>query len=189
MALLIPDSGPLFSLAAGGLLDILDNFRWSITDVVKMEAVDPGGRPDASPEALAIHGFYEARSDTVEVFETQVGKDWRAMRASDPSRPTPPNLGELSIQSLLIHLQVVGGEAPIVLFEDSWFLRNGQALAKPCVVVSTEAFLINAERLGLIPSAEAARAAIATMRPMAYAGKVETVSGAASERPPLKRRR
>lgn len=39
---LIADSGPLFSLAAGDLLDLLANFRLGITDVVKEETFDRG---------------------------------------------------------------------------------------------------------------------------------------------------
>ncbi|MBW8832166.1 MAG: hypothetical protein JF606_22685 [Burkholderiales bacterium] len=172
MALLIPDSGPLFSLAAGGMLGVLDHFRLAITDVVKEEAVDPGARAGASPEARALSEFYAARATSIEVFATQVGHDLLALRKTHPGRPAPPNVGELSIQSLIIHLQVSGTEEmPVILFEDSWFLRNAEALARPCVVISTQAFLINAEKLGLIPSAEAARVAISTMRPTAYAGK------------------
>ena len=172
MALLIPDSGPLFSLAAGGLLGVLDHFRLAITDVAKEQAIDPGARAGASAQAQALWAFYEARSASIEVFPTQVGRDLLALRTTQPGRPTPPNVGELSIQSLVIHLQVRGAdEMPVILFEDAWFLRNAQALARPCIVISTQAFLINAEKLGLIPSAQAARAAISTLRPMAYAGQ------------------
>ena len=83
--------------------------------------------------------------------------------------PMPPNVGELSIQSLLIHLQIRGFDSrPLVLFEDSWFLRNAPALAKPCIALSTQAFLVNAQALGWIASAERAREAIAMVRPMAF---------------------
>jgi hypothetical protein len=187
MALLIPDSGPLFSLAAGGLLGVLDHFRLGITDAVKGEAIDPGARPGASPEAQALSAFYETRSTSIEIFPTQVGRDLLALRTTHPGKPTPPNVGELSIQSLIIHLQVSGAdEMPVILFEDAWFLRNAEALARPCSVISTQAFLINAEKLGLIPSAEAARAAISAMRPTAYAGQFSAT--AAGKTTPGRRR-
>jgi hypothetical protein len=183
MALLIPDSGPLFSLAAGGLLGVLDHFRLAINDVVKEEAIDPGERAGASPEALALWAFYAARVGAIEVFATQVGQDLRVLRQTHPERPTPSNVGELSIQSLVIHLQVSAAEEmPVILFEDAWFLRHAQTLAKPCVLISTQAFLINAEKLGLIPSAQAARAAISNRRPTAYAGPF-TVTAASKTKP------
>lgn len=172
MALLIPDLGPLYSLAAGGLLGVLDHFRFAVTAVVKEEAIDPG----------ALAAFYAARSTSIEVFPTQVGQDLRTLRATHPARPTPPNVGELSIQSLAIHLQVRGAdEMPVI--EDSWFLRNAEVLARPCIVSSTQAFLINAEQLGLIPSA---RAAISTLRPTAYA---DQFIATATDKTPQRRRK
>ena len=169
--LLIPDSGPLLSLAAGNLLDVLANFRLGITDVVKAETIDKGRGPQASYEAKQLLKFYTANKSNITIMSTQVGHALRAIRSANPGRPMPANAGELSIQSLLIHLQVTGvGVPPVILFEDSWFLRNQKSLAKPCVLTSTEAFLINAEKLKLILSAAQARAAISTRRPTAYAG-------------------
>jgi len=168
--LLIPDSGPLFSLAAADLLGVLLHFRVAITDIVKEESIDKGKESAASIEAQRLLEFYSANKARVELFATQVGHDLRSLRKKDPGYRMPRNVGELSIQSLLIHLQVQGIEAPpIVLFEDAWFLRNAEVLAKPCLVLSTQAFLVNAEALGLIESAAEARRAIAALRPTAYA--------------------
>ena len=167
--LLIPDAGPLFSLAAADLLDVLAHFRVGITDVVKQETIDQGKNPLASLEAQRLLGFYKANKAQVEIFKTQVGHDLQQMRRKYPDRKAPANVGELSIQSLLIHLQMQEpGETPVVLFEDAWFLRNAAALAKPCIVLSTQAFLVNAERLGLIASAKEAHQAIGARRPTAY---------------------
>ena len=167
--LLVPDSGPLFSLAAADILDVLTHFRVGITDVVKQETIDIGKRPRASLEAQRLLGFYKANKARLEIFETQIGHDLQRLRTKHPGRKAPANVGELSIQSLLIHLQIEEPEEPpVVLFEDSWFLRNAAALAKPCIVLSTQAFLINAEQLGLIASAADARKAIAARRPKAY---------------------
>ena len=167
--LLIPDAGPLFSLAAADLLNVLAHFRLGLTDVVKQETIDRGKSPLASLEAQRLLAFYKANKANLEIFKTQVGHDLQQMRRKYPDRKAPANVGELSIQSLLIHLQMQDpGETPVVLFEDAWFLRNAAALAKPCIVLSTQAFLVNAERLGLIASAKEARQAIAARRPMAY---------------------
>lgn len=103
-----------------------------------------------------------------------------ALRARDPAYATPPGMGELSIQSLLIQLQLDPDTAtPLVLFEDGWFLRNAAGLAKQCVLISTHAFLINAERCGLIASATQALAAIAAGNRVPYAGIVELDLGKA----------
>ena len=169
--LLIPDAGPLFSLAAGNLLAVLSNFRVGLTDVVKQETIDKGHGPQASYEAHQLLKFYNARKAHITVMPTQVGHELRKMRRANPGCAMPANAGELSIQSLLIHLQLTGvSTPPVILFEDAWFLRNQRALAKPCILISTEAFLINAEKLGLIPSASRARAAISALRPTAYSG-------------------
>ena len=167
----IPDSGPLFSLAAGNLLGVMANFRLGITDVVKQETIDKGRGPRASYEAKQLLKFFTANRANITIMPTQVGYALRAIRLANPRRPMPANAGELSIQSLLIRLQVTGVSAPpVILFEDSWFLRNQKSLAKPCVLISTEAFLINAEKLKLILSAAGARAAISALRPTAYSG-------------------
>ena len=169
--LLIPDSGPLFSLAAGNLLAVLSHFRVGLTNVVKQETIDKGHGPHASYEAKQLLKFYNAHKAHITVMPTQVGHELRKMRRANPDCALPANAGELSIQSLLIHLQLTGASTPpVILFEDGWFLRNQRALAKPYIPISTEAFLINAEKLGLIPSASSARASISALRPTACSG-------------------
>lgn len=106
--------------------------------------------------------FYNQHAPNIEIYSTQVGHTLKALRATGQSYQAPRNLGELSIQSLLIDLQLQGhSPAPLVLFEDGWFLRNAEGLAKPFGLISTQAFLLNAEAAGLIKSAVRARAAIA----------------------------
>jgi hypothetical protein len=169
-ALLIPDSGPLFSLAAADLLDVFLYFELVITDVVKEETIDRGGAHAASVEAKRLHTFFLTNKKRIRIEPTQVGDDMRRLRIANPTRSLPRNAGELSIQSLLIHLEVIGAETapPIVLFEDGWFLRHGQSLKGACVLLSTQAFLVELETMGLIPSAREARLAIDALRPSAY---------------------
>lgn len=166
--LLIPDSGPLFSLAAGDLLGVLLKFQTAITDVVKEETIDRGAITGASTEAVRLHQFYTANQKTIQIYPTQVGHGICQLRQTNPNSPLPPNVGELSIQSLLIELSNSKGPQPIVLFENGWFLRNASALYGGCVLVSTQAFLVNAQSLGIIRSAEEARTAISNLRPYAY---------------------
>ena len=171
--LLIPDSGPLFSLAAANLLPLLAKFRVGITDVVRDETVNRGLAATASMEAQRLLAFYKQNAPNIQTFTTQVGINLAKLRAQDSNYRTPPNLGELSIQSLLIDLQMeVPGSNPVILFEDGWFLRNGPALAKPCVLLSTQAFLEYAQEKRWISSAAQARQSIAQNRPTAYSASV-----------------
>jgi len=171
--ILIADAGPLFSLAAGNLLGLLTHFRLGLTDVVREESVDRGLLPDASVEAQRLLAFYNAHAAHIETFATQVGITVRAKRLADPLYQMPRHVGELSIQSLLIDLQLQGSsEPPVVVFEDAWFMRNASALAKPCVLLSTQALLNYAESKGWIASAELARQAITQARPLAYPASI-----------------
>lgn len=166
--LLIPDSGPLFSLAAGGLLPLLAKFRVGISDVVRSETIDRGSGQSASVEAKRLLDYYNQNAHNITIFETQVGVHLAGEKARDPNYRPTPNLGELSIQSLLIDLQLNDpGSKPVVLFDDGWFLSNVSSLAKPCLLLSTQAFLEYAQEKRWIASAQDARRAIATLRPLA----------------------
>lgn len=167
--ILIPDAGPLFSLAAGDLLHLLSRFRVGISDIVREETIDRGLLPNASLEAQRLLDYYNANLANIQTFTTQVGTAIKAKRAVDPDYQTPRNVGELSVQSLLIDLQLSRTEeAPVVLFEDAWFINNAPGLTKPCILLSTEAFLEYAQSKGWIESAEQARQSIIQKRPDAY---------------------
>lgn len=167
--ILIPDAGPLFSLAAGDLLHLLSRFHLGISDIVREETIDRGLLPHASIEAQRLLSYYNANSANIRTFTTQVGTAIKAKRSVDPDYQMPRNVGELSVQSLLIDLQLSGtGEAPVVLFEDAWFINNAPGLARPCILLSTQAFLEYAQSRGWIASAELARQSIVRNRPDAY---------------------
>jgi hypothetical protein len=167
--LLIPDAGPLFSLAAGNLLSLLANFHVGITDIVRDETINRGNLRGASPEAQLLLAYYNQNVANIQTFTTQVGFSIAALRAQNPAYQTPQNLGELSIQSLLIDLQIrAPGSNPVILFEDHWFFTNGAMLAKPCILLSTQAFLEYAESKKWIASAQEARQSIVQNRPGAY---------------------
>lgn len=167
--LLIPDSGPLFSLAAGNLLPLLAKFNVGITDMVRDETINKGKAKTASKEAQSLLEYYQANSAHISTFPTQVGSLIAAQKKLDPNYRLPPNLGELSIQSFLIELEMASpGARPVVLFEDSWFLRNAASLGKPYVLLSTQAFLEYAQEKKWIQSAKEARLAISKARPTAW---------------------
>ena len=167
--LLIPDAGPLFSLAAGNLLPLLTKFNVGITDLVRDETINKGRNANASKEAQSLLAYYNANAANIVTFPTQVGALIAAQRKLDPDYRLPPNLGELSIQSLLTELEITSpNTTPVVLFEDGWFLNNATSLTKPYVLISTQAFLEYAQEKKWIKSAAKAREAIAKARPTAY---------------------
>ena len=167
MSLLIADAGPLFSLAAGDLLWVLERFSFAVTDVVKEESFDKGRLSSCSPEAERLLAFYNEHAPDIRVIPTQVGAQLAALRKLNARYTPPRNLGELSIQSYLIALRLEQPDAnPVVLFEDGWFTRNAASLPLG-TLMSTQAFLLNLQKLRIISSAEAARAAIALARPNA----------------------
>ena len=164
----IPDSGPLFSLAAGDLLGILERFPLRITDVIKEETIDKGRLLGCSLEAQRLHSFYQRHARHIQIVPTQVGAQLQSSRRSDPNFIQPRDLGELSIQSHLIQIYAMNESIrPLVLFEDSWFFEKRAALPKSCILISTEMFLRNAEKLKIIHSAHQARQAIHAARPNA----------------------
>ena len=155
--LLIPDSGPLFSLAACRQLDLLLNFECVVTDVVWRETAARAASPKASMEARAIATFLAAHPE-VTVRETQLG---RLTAEAAGVR----NLGELSIHSLLIELRDLDDRfEAVVLFEDQWFTHHRAHLPRGVTLIGTLAFLIGAEDLGLLTSSEQAIAEIRKSR-------------------------
>src|SRR5471032_1269936 len=102
-AILIADSGPLISLAAANLLHLLLEFDFRITDVVKNETIDLPMVSNPTQIQLRIRDFYLRNIDSITVEPTTIG----AQIAEKISRGEHPlnsrNLGELSVQSWLIH--------------------------------------------------------------------------------------
>lgn len=184
-ALLVPDAGPLFSLAAADLLHVLLRTQLVVTDIVKEETFDRGKLKGASVEAVALRAFFVKHAKVIHIQETNVGRLLKLARRADPTAKVP-NIGELSIQSLLIELRASNPAArAIVLFEDAWFIRHAIALPKNCTLISTSAFLVNLEVAGLIPSAAEAAARIRGQRPT-FSSEAATINRVRSSKPKRK---
>ena len=162
--LLIPDAGPLFSLAACDCLGLLLNFECAITDVVWRETAGRAAAQSASMEARAIAEFL-LRHPQIQVRETQLG-------ALTAGTSKVRNLGELSIHSLLIDLRSAAPAVnAVVLFEDHWFSHRLAHFSAGGTLIGTASFLIAMEALGYLPSADDAIQAIRQRRPT-FAGPV-----------------
>jgi hypothetical protein len=83
--ILIPDAGPLFSLAAGDSLHLLSRFGVGISDVVREETIDRGLLPNASIEARRLLNYYNDNLANIQTFTTQVGAAIKAKRSVDPT--------------------------------------------------------------------------------------------------------
>ena len=72
--IVLPDAGPLISLALGNALDLLllaaDDARLVVTDVVEFEATH---RSDQYADAVIIRNFLREHAQRVEVLPTTIG--------------------------------------------------------------------------------------------------------------------
>lgn len=169
--IVLPDAGPLISLACGEALDLLlsftDDVRIVLTDVVEFEVTH---RSSDLTDARAIMGFLEKNKDRIEVMQTTVGSlalaDLkRKLRAGQPAA-LPKDMGELSITSFVISLRTANpGEPTLVIVEDDWFESNAYAVPGNVHLLSTASWLDGLEALEIIESAAEVRARIQAARP------------------------
>ena len=169
--IILPDAGPLISLAIGNALDLLllasDDVRLVLTDVVQYEATH---RSDRYADAVAIQDFLRKQAHRLEVLPTTIGTlalhDLRQKALAGQPADLPKDLGELSITNFVISLRTVNpGDPTLVIIEDDWFASHSFAVPGNVHLVSTSAWLDGLEALGRIPSAAAVRAQIQAARP------------------------
>ena len=169
--IVLPDAGPLISLALGNALDLLllaaDDVRLVVTDVVEFEATH---RSDQYADAVIIRKFLREHAQRVEVLPTTIGTlalgDLRRRALAGEQVRLSKDLGELSITNFVISLRTVNpGDPMLVIIEDDWFSANSFSVPGNVHLLSTSAWLDGLEALGQIPSAAAVRAQILAARP------------------------
>ena len=169
--IVLPDAGPLISLALGNALDLLllaaDDVRLVVTDVVEFEATH---RSDQYADAVIIRNFLREHAQRVEVLPTTIGTlalaDLRRRALAGEQVRLSKDLGELSITNFVISLRTVNpGDPMLVIIEDDWFSANSFSVPGNVHLLSTSAWLDGLEALGQIPSAAAVRAQILAARP------------------------
>jgi hypothetical protein len=167
----LPDAGPLISLACADALDLLLSFHPSarivLTDVVEFEATH---RNDDLPDAEAIKQFIERNRDRIDVMPTTVGslalEDIKRKRKDGQTASLPKDIGELSIASFVISMRTANpGDPTLVIVEDDWFESNTYALPGNLHLLSTSAWLDGLEQMKVIESASEVRARIQAARP------------------------
>lgn len=157
---LLPDAGPLITLAYADALDLLLKPGWQVAlvDMVLEEVTR-----HATPTSERIASW--VRTNKLAVLPTQVFEHYRkAANAAMPVRKS--SLGELAIQETMngfaLHHPPKTG---VFLFEDHKIARASFLLPDCCRKVSTRAFLLFLEQEKLIESSVAIeRQAIAAGR-------------------------
>ena len=149
--LLLPDAGPLITLAYADALDVLLSPGWSvqIVDMVLHEVTR-----NKTPTSQAIGAW--VKSNKVEVVPTKTHQHFRRNQAASATALRKSNLGELAIQEAMNDFALL--ESPptgVFLFEDHKIARTSFLLPDNCRKVSTRAFLIFLEQKGWIESAAA----------------------------------
>ena len=153
--LVIPDAGPLISLAHAGRLDLIEVFDRpvAVLDIVRLECLKKQDSPDHS----AMRDWFEAHADSIRVIATPIRQAYeQALReeTGGVNRHATRGLGDAAFGWLLPNLELVveRGTVPLVLTED----RNlSVTLADQQVahILSTRAWLLGLENAGVIESA------------------------------------
>lgn len=154
--LLLPDAGPLITLAYAGQLDLLLRPGWSLqlVDMVLHEVTR-----NATPSRDAITDFVARHRPPI--IETATFRHHQARSASG-TVPRKAGLGELAMQEAIQQLALQEPPQPaVLLFEDHKIASTSFFLPEGTLRVSTRAFLIFLEGKGWLASAaEVEQAAI-----------------------------
>jgi hypothetical protein len=155
---LLPDAGPLITLAYADALDLLLKPKWSVAlvDMVLHEVTR-----HETPTSARIAAWAQER--IIPILSTRLYQRYMQAPTTIPARKA--NVGELAIQETMSELSLAEGRTGVFLFEDHKIARASFLLPDNCRKVSTRAFLLFLEQHGLIQSAiEVERRAIAAGR-------------------------
>lgn len=143
---LLPDAGPLITLAYADALDLLLKPGWTVAlvDMVLHEVTR-----NETPTSARIAAW--ARANSIPVLETTIYRRYKNAGTASPVRKA--NLGELAIQEAMSEFAVAGDQTGVFLFEDHKIARASFLLPDSCRKVSTRAFLMFLEQQTLIDSA------------------------------------
>ena len=146
---LLPDAGPLITLAYADALDVLFKPGWrvAVVDMVLHE-VTRNQTPTSSKLAKWV------KRHQLTVLATQTCAQYR-QELSQPgvSPQRKANLGELAVQETINQFALQQPpQTAVFLFEDHRVARTSFFLPEPCQKISTRAFLMFLEQKGWIAS-------------------------------------
>ena len=151
MNLLLPDAGPLITLAYADSLDLLLKPGWSLqlVDMVLHEVTR-----NQTPSSEKIEQW--ACQHALPVLPTRTFEHYQKIQASGTSPNRKSNLGELAIQEVMNGFALSSPPVTgVFLFEDHKIARASFMLPDSCRKVSTRAFLLFLEQKGWLESAAA----------------------------------
>lgn len=146
---LLPDAGPLITLAYADALDLLFKPEWS---VVLVDMVLHEVPRNQTPTSKKLAQWFE--DNRLPVLATKTCQHYQEILATGSEVPRKSNLGELAIQEAMNGFAL---EQPpktgVFLFEDYKIARASFLVPDNCRKVSTRAFLFFLEQKGLLESA------------------------------------
>jgi hypothetical protein len=146
---LLPDAGPLITLAYADSLDLLFRPGWSVAlvDMVLHEVT----RNQTPTSEKLVHWV---GSNQLPVLSTKINQRYQLALLGSALAPRKSNLGELAIQEAMSEFAL---ESPpktgVFLFEDHKIARASFLVPDNCRKVSTRAFLLFLEQKGWLASA------------------------------------
>ncbi len=146
---LLPDAGPLITLAYADALDLLFKPSWPlvIVDMVLHEVTR-----HATPTSKKLASWVEA--NPISVRTTRTFQHYQQTLATEAAPARKSNLGELAIQETMNDFALDQPQKNgVFLFEDHKVARAGFLLPDNCRKISTRAFLIFLEQKGWLASA------------------------------------
>lgn len=147
--LLVPDAGPLITLAYANALDELFKPGWDVqvVDMVLLEVTR-----NETPTSQAIAAWVKKKK--LHIVTTKTYQHYLRMQTENAALLRKSNLGELAIQEAMNDF-ALQNMAPngIFLFEDHKIARTSFLLPANCRKVSTRAFLLFLEQKGWLESA------------------------------------
>lgn len=146
---LLPDAGPLITLAYADALDLLFKPGWPIV-LVDMVLHEVTRNQTPTSETLAQW----AAAGKVSVRPTRTFQHHQRTLAADPAAARTANLGELAIQETMNDFALDQPQATgVFLFEDHKIARASFLLPDNCRKISTRAYLLFLEQQGWLASA------------------------------------
>ena len=146
---LLPDAGPLITLAYADSLDLLFRPGWSVA-LVDMVLHEVTRNQTPTSEKLARW----AETHKLPVLPTKISQRFQQNLSANVVAPRKSNLGELAIQEAMNDFALaLPPKTGVFLFEDHKIARASFLVPDNCRKVSTRAFLLFLEQKGWLASA------------------------------------
>lgn len=146
---LLPDAGPLITLAYADSLDLLFRPGWSVA-LVDMVLREVTRNQTPTSEKLARW----AETHKLPVLPTKISQRFQQNLSANVVAPRKSNLGELAIQEAMNDFALeLPPKTGVFLFEDHKIARASFLVPDNCRKVSTRAFLLFLEQKGWLASA------------------------------------